>query len=244
MPGTMTAILGPNGSGKTTLLRLLLGLLRPGEGAATLDGNPIHSMREPERARRLAYIPQRPAAAFGFSTLDVVAMGAGHRLARVAANTAARKSLDRLDLGEEAHSPFTELSVGQQQRAVWARALTQLASGPADPSQTVILADEPISAMDPRHALDAMALLREQADAGRAVVLVLHDLTTAWRHADRALLLAPGGVTGAEGPAREILQSDALREIFGIELLRLTDPQTGAEALLPAPAASRRLDHA
>ena len=73
-PGLVTAILGPNGAGKSTLLRCLLGLLKPSRGSVTLGDSPVHTLPEPQRARTLAYVPQRPSAALGFSVADVVAL--------------------------------------------------------------------------------------------------------------------------------------------------------------------------
>lgn len=228
-PGAVTAILGPNGSGKSTLLRCLLGLLTPGEGRVTLDGRPVHAIPEPERAGLLAYVPQSPSVAFGFSVLDIVALGCGPRCPAGRAGEEAMRALEGVGLAERADEPFSELSMGQQQRVVLARAMAQLRGGGAG---RALLADEPTSAMDPRHAMRAMGLLRDQAGAGRVVAVVLHDLTAALRFADRALLLDRSGRVAACGPVREALGDTTLERVFGIRFVRLADG--GVEALVPA----------
>ncbi|MBK7403200.1 MAG: ABC transporter ATP-binding protein [Phycisphaerales bacterium] len=233
--GTVTAVVGPNGSGKTTLLRLLLGLIQPGEGQIRLGDRAVDTIPEPDRARRLAYIPQRSSAAFGFSVRDVVAMGCDPGIGARRALERAGSKLALLGLEGRAAEPFVELSAGQQQRVVLARALAQVEGAP---EPAVLLADEPTSAMDPRHAIAAMQIICAQARAGLAVAVVLHDLTAAARFCDRALLLdATGSVAGA-GPCAECLDPAALRAVFGVEFLRLG---TEAEvAIVPAATPGRR----
>ncbi|HZW10580.1 MAG TPA: ABC transporter ATP-binding protein [Phycisphaerales bacterium] len=237
--GTLAAIIGPNGSGKTTLLRLLLGLLAPTAGIVSLAGRAVRSMPEPERAARLAYAPQRPSVAFGFSVWDVVALGCARRAPAAESRSAVGAALEAVGLTDRADAPFVELSAGQQQRAVLARALAQLACSPAE-GETALIADEPTSAMDPRHALEAMSLLRAQARLGRSVVLVLHDLTAAARFADRAMLLDHSGACVADGPAGEVLQSPVMRRVFEVEFAHIAGPGGELRAIVPAVPASAR----
>ncbi len=245
-PGLVTAVLGPNGSGKSTLLRCLLGLLTPQHGRVTLGERTVHDLSEPERARAMAYVPQRPSAALGFTVADVASLGPGLRTSGPRARAAAMHALAALDLADRADEPFAELSHGQQQRAVLARALAQLdtarasksgdsaGSQPAPPAPLALLADEPTSAMDPRHAIDAMGVLRAQAGLGCIVVVVLHDLTAALRSADRVLLLDEQGRVAATGPPVEALSPEMLREVYRLDFSRVTDPESGLAALLPA----------
>lgn len=239
-PGTVTAILGPNGAGKSTLLRCLLGLLTPSRGSVTLGGTSVHALPEPRRAQTLAYVPQRPSAALGFSVADVVALGCGPRTPGPAARAAAGLALKTLDLADRAGEPFSELSHGQQQRAVLARAFAQLDTARASHSAVapplVLLADEPTSGMDPRHATEAMIHLRTQASHGCVVVVVLHDLTAALRGADRVLLLDKRGRVAASGPAAEALSPETLGRVYEIDFARVTDPASGLSALVPAAA--------
>lgn len=234
-PGLVTAVLGPNGSGKSTLLRCLLGLLRPREGAVRLAGDDVHAMREPERAARIAYVPQRPSAALGFTVADVAALGCGVRTPGRTAHAAAAEALRLVDLADRAADPFAELSQGQQQRAVLARALAQLSvAGRASPRPLVLLADEPTSALDPRHAVAALDLLRARAREGHVVVVVLHDLSAALRAADRVLLLSERGEVAAAGPPSQALDPGTLARVFGIGFARLAGSD-GRQALVPAP---------
>lgn len=223
-PGRITAILGPNGSGKSTLLRLALGLLVPGAGAATIDDppRPVHAIPYHLRARRLVYVPQRSGASFAFTVRQSVAMALPPGLNGA---EAVDRALDQLDLADRAEDPLGTLSVGQQQRAALARALVQLSACHAP---AVLIADEPLSAMDPRHAALAADLIARQADRGVAVAIVLHDLSLAARLAHRAALLTDRGRLAAEGPIEQVLTPEALAQLYGTIFLR-------AEALVPAP---------
>ena len=239
-PGRLTALVGPNGSGKSTLLRCLAGLLTPAAGSVTLDGKPIHRWPAAARAARLAYVAQRPEVAFGFTTLDVVRFGllTAGRPGRADNADPAARALLRVGLADRSSEPFAHLSVGQQQRAALARALAQLdgtvsTNGDAPPP-AVLLADEPLSAMDPRHALASMDLLRALARASTprptACLVALHDLSMAARFADDAILLDTAGRIAAAGPAANVLTPDRLAPVFGVRFARIDHP---VPALLP-----------
>lgn len=239
-PGRLTALVGPNGSGKSTLLRCLAGLLSPAAGSVTLDGKPIHRWPAAARAARLAYVAQRPEVAFGFTTLDVVRFGllTAGRPGRADNADPAARALLRVGLADRSSEPFAHLSVGQQQRAALARALVQLdgtvsTNGDAPPP-AVLLADEPLSAMDPRHALASMDLLRGLAHASTprptACLVALHDLSMAARFADDAILLDTAGRIAAAGPAANVLTPDRLAPVFGVRFARIDHP---VPALLP-----------
>lgn len=234
-PGLVHAVLGPNGSGKSTLLRCLVGLRRPARGSVRLAGRDVHAAPEPERAGMLAYVPQRPSVALGFSVTDVVALGCGPRTPGARARRAAAEALARVRLEDRADEPFAELSLGQQQRAVLARALAQLQIGGKGKSGApqALLADEPTSAMDPRHALETLDLLGELARSGRIVIVVLHDLTSALRVADRAVLLDGGGRVAARGSAGDALDTGTLGRVFGVDFARLPVPGRDLSALVP-----------
>jgi iron complex transport system ATP-binding protein len=231
--GSITAIAGPNGAGKSTLLRLLLGLLHPASGAAKLGDTAVASLPHRERARRMAYIPQRTSLAFAFTVREYIALG------RFAAGAAERpeaiaRAMKWADIEDRADDPFPLLSAGQQQRATLARALAQLDTPAERPK--ALLADEPVSAMDPRHALHTMAILRELAARGHAVAVVLHDLTLAARFCDRAVLLNDHGQVAAAGLVEESLIPGTLGEVYGVPFQRLVTPE-GDPVLLPAAPA-------
>ncbi|MFG0286509.1 MAG: ABC transporter ATP-binding protein [Phycisphaerales bacterium JB039] len=234
-PGAITVVVGPNGCGKSTLLRVLLGALRPQSGRVTLDGRDVQSIPPPKRAARLAYLAQRPTLGFGYTLYQYVRLGL--HAAGDDQDGAVDSALERVGLMDRAGWRFGELSVGQQQRAALARALAQLARRAEG---AVLLADEPLSAMDPRRALESLQLLRERARAGAAVALVLHDLSLAATWADRALLLDADGRPAAAGPAAETLREDRLRAIFGVRFERLLASDGSVALAAQGEAASAR----
>ncbi|MDX9911345.1 MAG: ABC transporter ATP-binding protein [Phycisphaerales bacterium] len=238
-PARLLAVLGPNGAGKTTLLRVMAGLLPPSSGRATLDGHDLARIPEPERARRVALVPQRSDLAFPFSVRDYVRFGA--RAGGPAADALVDPALELLELSARSRDAFTDLSAGQQQRATLARALVQLRAVPGRPIEPaparVLLADEPIGAMDPRHAARSMEVLVHLARAGLGVVVVLHDFTLAARHADDVLLLTTEGRVHASAPATEALEPESLREAFGVPFIRHGSGEN--VALVPARAPLR-----
>jgi iron complex transport system ATP-binding protein len=221
-PGKLTVILGPNGAGKTTLLRILLGINRPQGGKVTLGGEAIDKLLPALRARRIAYIPQRSDMLFPFTVRDVVAMAAprGERGRGIT-----RDAIDRLGLAEKADSVFQSLSAGQQQRVVVARALAQLGDGEA--GERVLLADEPVAAMDPRYAVGVMRILVKLAGSGMTVVTVLHDLQLAATWCHEALLLSDAGKVHASGPVVSALTAGTLSELYGTPLNAKGMPVTG-----------------
>jgi iron complex transport system ATP-binding protein len=225
--GRVTGVLGPNGAGKSTLLRVMLGLARPWAGEVSIDDRAAASIPARERAARLAYVPQRPDAVGGFTTRQVIALGR-HAIGR--SDDAIGRALDALELGPLADREFARLSVGQQQRVALARALAQLdALSGRDLSGAAMLADEPFSAMDPRFVGLASSILRDVAKRGCAVVLVLHDATTALRLADDAVLLSCDGRVHAAGRAGETLTPSNLTSLFGARF-----EAVGPRAVLPA----------
>jgi len=234
-PGALTAVVGPNGAGKTTLLRVLAGLLHAGEGEATLGGHPVRSIGARARAARMAFVPQRPEIGFGYTVEQVVGFGryaAGESASH--ADPFIAEALQAVGLADRAHESFLELSVGQQQRAVLARALAQLAP---DMTGKVLLADEPVSAMDPRHAQQALDLIRARTRSGLAAVVVLHDLTLARRYADRGLVLDEQGRVAASGTASETLNPEVLGEVFGMPFVEVM--VEGGPAILPSGLPAR-----
>ncbi|CAG1010536.1 Hemin import ATP-binding protein HmuV [Phycisphaerales bacterium] len=215
--GRITAVIGPNGAGKSTLLRLLAGVAVPSRGVVTMGARPIlGALSRQERARRVALIPQHSEVAFPFAIREVVRMGlyAAERSDGVAIVEGA---LRQVGLSDRADDPFGTLSAGQRQRVTLARAMAQLdLTGESDGAGKALLADEPVSAMDPAHALHAMEMLRDLALRGLCVVAVLHDLALVLRFASRVAVLGPTGVLVAEGPTETTLEPEALAKVFGV----------------------------
>jgi iron complex transport system ATP-binding protein len=212
-PGRLTVVVGPNGAGKTTLLRAAAGLLRPAAGRATLAGKPVDTMPAMERARAIAYLPQGGSVAWPLPVRDVVALGRlphGEQPDRLTAagRAGVEAALEAVGLRGFETRPATALSGGERARVLLARALATEAP--------VLLADEPVAALDPRHQLIVLRVLRERARTGAAVVAVMHDLALAARFADGIVLLHDGRVQ-AEGLPAEVLTESRLAESFGIE---------------------------
>jgi iron complex transport system ATP-binding protein len=211
-PGSLTIVVGPNGAGKSTLLRSLAGLLAPARGSVNLNGAPLARLRTSERARSIAYLPQGGAIAWPLSVAQVVALGRfphGEKPDALSerGRDAVRAAIAQVGLqGFEARAA-TELSGGERARTLLARALAVEAP--------VLLADEPVAALDPRHQLVVLEVLQARARLGGIVVAVMHDLALAARFADDIVLLESGRVQ-ARGTPESVLTESQLAASFGI----------------------------
>lgn len=217
--GQLTALIGPNGSGKTTLLRLALGLLPADSGTAAIDGNPVSSLSPVERARRVAYLPQARPLVWPQPVHDVVALGRfayGAAPGRLSADdkAAVERAIAACRLNSFEERAVDTLSGGELSRVHLARALA---------SQTpLIVADEPIAALDPRYQHQTMQMFASMAGEGRGVLTVIHDLDLALRYATRVLWLHDGRIV-ADGSPEQTFTSKRLREVFGIEARAIRD---------------------
>ncbi len=211
--GRVTALIGPNAAGKTTLLRVMLGQLRPDSGEVRVDGQSVEAVSPGRRARLISYVPQRGLVSFAFTVEQVVTMG---RFAARPDDTAIDEALAATDLTEHRARVYQELSAGQQQRVLLARALAQSAR-----EGRVMLLDEPGSAMDLWHVHRMMGTLRETAQRGLAVLVALHDLNLAARYADDVWLLNDGQLAAA-GRWDQVLQPAVLEPVYRVGMTPLT----------------------
>lgn len=234
-PGAFTAIVGPNGCGKSTLLRVLGGALAPTQGQARLDGANLATLRRKAVARRLAYLPQNPVAPEMISVRDLVSRGRyPHQTLLRQWSPADARAVDAAladtDLAELADHPVYTLSGGQRQRAWLALVLAQDAG--------IMLLDEPTTFLDIRHQIDLLELCARLHQAGRTLVVVLHDLNLAFRYAGRVVMMRSGRVQ-AQGDVREVVTEDSMRQVFDLDCRVLPDPETGSPMIVPRRGSRR-----
>jgi len=226
--GEVLGLVGANGAGKTTLLRAASGVLVPSAGRVLLAGRPLAAWPRRELARLIAVVPQDAPFAFPFRAGEVVLMGRSPHLPRLGFEgprdlAIARAALAQVGIADLADRRVPELSGGERQLVLLARALAQ--------EPRVLLLDEPTAHLDLRHRLLVLELVRELAAAGRSALVVSHDLSLAARGCDRLALLAAGRVLAAGAPA-EVLSGESVREAFGIEADVVAGPD-GTPLVLP-----------
>lgn len=227
--GEVLALLGPNGGGKTTLLKTLLGLLPARAGEVRLDTRPLSGFSIRERARVIAYVPQVHAGTFAFTVETVVLMGRtahgslfsgpNEKDRAVAANV-----LERFGIEALRGRPYTEISGGERQLVLLARALAQ------EPRFVVL--DEPTASLDFGNQGKVMREIRALAASGLGVLFTTHDPNHALRAADRAYLLRAGECL-ADGPVKDVLSRERLEALYRAPVLQLADATTGQAAFLP-----------
>lgn len=223
-PGEVLGVLGPNGAGKSTLLAALSGELPAAHGRVLLDERPLSAWHGPERARRLAVLPQTSSLGFAFRVEEVVGMGRlPHATGRARDAEIVGEALAAADAAHLSGRNYLELSGGECQRVHLARVLAQL--WPGGEGQ-VLLLDEPTSMLDPLHQHTTLQATRAFAEQGAAVLVILHDLNLAARYCDRLLLLERGR-PHALGTPDEVLRADPLRAVFGLEVLVQRHPERG-----------------
>jgi iron complex transport system ATP-binding protein len=235
-PGEVVGLVGPNGSGKSTLIKVVSGVLADYSGSARVGGREVRELRRGELARQLAVVPQEPTFSFPFTALEVVLMGRHPHLAGLAFESdrdveLARDALDRCGVAHLASRAIHELSSGERQRVVFAKALAQ--------QPGALLLDEPASFLDIRHQVELYEIVRERArERGGTVLTVLHDLNLAAEYCDRIYLIRAGRIE-AEGPTAEVFTYANLSRVFETEVYVDTNALTGKLLVVPLSKRAR-----
>jgi iron complex transport system ATP-binding protein len=227
--GEVLALLGPNGAGKTTLFKTMLGLLAPKKGGVWLDGVPITGLSRAQRAQKIAYVPQAHAALFPFTVRDIVLMGRAARLASFATPSKrdreiAMQALDRLGMTHLAARSYTEISGGERQMALIARALAQ--------QPEILVMDEPTASLDYGNQMRVLSHIGRLANEGIAVILSTHNPDHVFMVADRVAFLHEGHLA-AIGPPETVLTVERLKQLYDIDVVIGTIP--GSTTLVCAP---------
>jgi len=228
-PGEVLGVVGPNGVGKSTLIKAASGILSPLEGQIFINNYDINRLSPPERARNLAVVPQARQLPEAFTARDVVLMGRTPYLGWLAGESEvdhriADEVMSKTATAHLADRQVGQLSGGEQQRVLIARALAQTPS--------VLLLDEPTAHLDLKHQDEVLKLVRELAlKEDFAVVITLHDLNLVARFSDRVALLSNGRVRDVGDPV-QVLTPDELAEVYGVEIHVSSHPIHGTPLVL------------
>ena len=220
-PGEILGVIGPNGAGKTTLVRALSGVLPLAAGHITVEGRDLSRMSEMERAQQMAVVPQARNLPGAFTVWEMVLLGRTPHLGWLGSlsprdEEIAHQAMLRTDTLELADRRLGELSGGEQQRVLMARALAQ--------SAPILLMDEPTTHLDLQYQVALMDLTRSLAEQEKLAVLVsLHDLNLVARYAHRVALLV-GGVLQAIGTPAEVLTAERLSQVYHVPLQAIPVP--------------------
>lgn len=226
-PGEMLGLLGPNGAGKSTLLRKVYGMTKPATGTVWVNGKDVQTQGAAWLARNVAAVLQDMPADFPLTVRDVVVMGRSPHKALFEPDTIHDRALVDAALNIQRLEPlqdraFRTLSGGERQRALLARALVQQPS--------ILVLDEPTNHLDIRYQVSLLEFITELRIT---VIAALHDLNLAARYCDRICLMDQGRMVAIGAPA-DVLTSDRIATVYGVEMLVQHHPRTGDVFLLPA----------
>jgi iron complex transport system ATP-binding protein len=224
--GEFVTVLGPNGAGKSTLLAVMAGLVKPDGGEMFLDGEPLKAISGRQLASHRAYLPQNPRLEWPLSVERLVALGLLPKLPATgelpqSLTPAIARALEQCDLTDKRDQAATSLSGGEFARAMLARAIV------CQPQ--ILIADEPITGLDPRHAIKSMQLLAAFAREGALVVAALHDLSLAARYATRVIVVVDGEVASDT----DSLTEELIHRAFGVRALASGMGDSRSFTLLP-----------
>jgi iron complex transport system ATP-binding protein len=214
--GDFVGILGPNGSGKTTLLKSISRTLKPYKGTILLNEADIYSLKNVDVAKQLAVVPQDTSIGFNFSALDIVLMGRNPHMKRFQMESekdmaVARKVMNLTNIWYLAERPINELSGGEKQRVIIARALAQ--------EPKILLLDEPLTHLDIMNQLEIMDLVKDLCVKEKLIVLaVFHDFNLAARYCKSAIMLKDSKIFAA-GSLTEVLTSENIKSVFNVDAI-------------------------
>ncbi len=209
--GDFVALVGPNGSGKSTLIRCINGILKPQEGAILIDGRPVNDYSPNALARKVAYVPQSIRRYQSTTVFDTVLMGRKPYISWKPASTDLEISADilrRLNLGHLSMKRTNELSGGQQQTVMIARALAQ--------EPKILLLDEPTANLDIKHQLEVLELLQTLSGKGICVLIAIHDINLAVRYASHIMMLKEGSIFAYGN--REVVTEQNIERLYDVEV--------------------------
>lgn len=231
LPGRITTVLGPNGAGKTSLLRMLVGELTPDSGSVTLNGSPLDNCSPVQRARTLAVLPQQSLLNFPFTATEVVMLGrTPHDTGIAHDREIVAQALQCVDGDYLADRIYTQLSGGEKQRVHLARVLAQIwEASPA--GERYLVLDEPTSSFDLAHQQLTLEVIRNLANKGVGVLMVIHDLNLAARCSDQMLLMQCGEIV-ISGTPQEVLQRDTIASVFQVEASIGVHPKSGTPLVI------------
>jgi iron complex transport system ATP-binding protein len=232
--GEIVALLGANGAGKSTLFRILLGFLRPERGEVRLDGTALSEFSRRALARRIAYVPQVHVAPFPYNVRDVVLLGrlaetGIFRAPQAADHHAVGEVMERLAITHLAARPYTEISGGERQLTLIARALAQGAS--------ILIMDEPMTGLDYGYQVRLLQHLVDLAGSGHTVLFSTHNPEHAVQVATRIAVLRDGTIM-ADGPPAEIITPPLIRTLYGVAVSTLTNAE-GQMVIVPVMESER-----
>ncbi|MEL5991938.1 ABC transporter ATP-binding protein [Microbacterium phosphatis] len=228
--GRISVIIGANACGKSTLLKTLARLISPQSGSVVLDGQSIGSIPTKQLARTLGLLPQSPIAPEGIAVADLVGRGRHphQKLFRTWSaedDAAVAEALEVTGIADLADRAVDELSGGQRQRVWIAMALAQ--------ETGVLLLDEPTTFLDVAHQIEVLDLLTDlNRSKGTTIVMVLHDMNMAARYADHIFAMCAGELIASGAPA-EVMTSELISDVFGLDAAVIPDPVSGAPMVLP-----------
>ena len=220
----IVSIIGPNGSGKTTLLKIINGTLFPDAGQMLIDGKETSRWSRKDIAQKVAIVPQETAVIFPFYAEEIVLMGrfphlSNYRFEDKKDYRIVHEAMEKTDTLAFAARRFDELSAGERQRVLIARALAQ--------EPKVLLLDESTVFLDLKHQAQFLALLRQLNTAQQlTVIFVTHDINLAAQHADRIILLYSGKIYAIGKPA-EVITAANIKEVYDVDSLIDKNPQNG-----------------